>query len=181
MPTKVVDYYGEGSNFGANITYVYQGKARGLADTVYRVKDVDSDRFLVYLGDNLIPYDLKKFVDFKGSASILLAKVENPNRFGAAVIKDGNLVKLVEKPKEPISEYAVVGGLCFHQGSILHHIEVKPSWRGELEINYAIQGLITRGRKLIMKLLTAGGRTTGHRGTYSRLTSFCWSITPRGG
>ncbi|SAI84429.1 glucose-1-phosphate thymidylyltransferase, N-terminal fragment [Saccharolobus solfataricus] len=49
-PTRVVEYYGDGSKFGVRITYVYQGKARGLADAVYKVKDVVSDKFLVYLG-----------------------------------------------------------------------------------------------------------------------------------
>ncbi len=50
MPNKVVEYYGDGRSFGANITYVYQGKARGLADAVYKIKDVvKDDKFIVYL------------------------------------------------------------------------------------------------------------------------------------
>jgi len=139
-PKRVVDYYGDGSKFGVNITYVYQGKARGLADAVYKVKDVVSKKFLVYLGDNLVPYDLRKFMSFKGSASILLAKVDNPNRFGVAVIKENKVVKLVEKPKEPISDLALVGVYAFTD-EIFEVIEsLRPSWRGELEITDAIQG-----------------------------------------
>ncbi|MCQ4450398.1 MAG: glucose-1-phosphate thymidylyltransferase [Sulfolobales archaeon] len=162
-PNKVVEYYGDGSRFGVKITYVYQGKARGLADAVYRVKDViTEDRFLVYLGDNIVPYDdLSSFLSFKGSASILLAKVDNPNRFGVAVIKEGKVVKLVEKPKERISDLALVGVYGFTK-EIFDVIEdLKPSWRGELEITDAIQGLIDRGREVEYKIIEGWWKDTG--------------------
>ncbi len=93
-PMRVIEYYGDGTHLDVNIRYVYQGKARGLADAVYRVKDMVSDKFIVYLGDNIVPYNLAKFSKFYGSASILLAKVNNPNRFGVAVIKDGKVIKI---------------------------------------------------------------------------------------
>jgi glucose-1-phosphate thymidylyltransferase len=162
-PNKVVEYYGDGSRFGVKITYVYQGKARGLADAVYRVKDVIAeDRFLVYLGDNIVPYDdLSSFLSFKGSASILLAKVDNPNRFGVAVIKEGKVVKLVEKPKERISDLALVGVYAFTK-EIFDVIEdLKPSWRGELEITDAIQGLIDRGREVDYRIIDGWWKDTG--------------------
>jgi glucose-1-phosphate thymidylyltransferase len=162
-PNKVVEYYGDGSRFGVKITYVYQGKARGLADAVYRVKDViTEDRFLVYLGDNIVPYDdLSSFLSFKGSASILLAKVDNPNRFGVAVIKEGKVVKLVEKPKERISDLALVGVYGFTR-EIFDVIEdLKPSWRGELEITDAIQGLIDRGREVNYSIIDGWWKDTG--------------------
>ncbi|PVU72899.1 glucose-1-phosphate thymidylyltransferase [Sulfolobales archaeon SCGC AB-777_J03] len=162
-PNKVVEYYGDGSRFGVKITYVYQGKARGLADAVYKVKDViTEDRFLVYLGDNIVPYDdLSSFLSFKGSASILLAKVDNPNRFGVAVIKEGKVVKLVEKPKERISDLALVGVYGFTK-EIFDVIEdLKPSWRGELEITDAIQGLIDRGREVEYRIIEGWWKDTG--------------------
>lgn len=162
-PNKVVEYYGDGSRFGVNITYVYQGKARGIADAVYRVKDViTEDKFLVYLGDNIVPYDdLSSFLSFNGSASILLARVENPNRFGVAVIKEGKVVKLVEKPKERISDLALVGVYAFTR-EIFDVIEdLKPSWRGELEITDAIQGLIDRGREVEYKIINGWWKDTG--------------------
>ncbi len=162
-PNKVVEYYGDGSRFGVKITYVYQGKARGLADAVYRVKDViTEDRFLVYLGDNIVPYDdLSSFLSFKGSASILLAKVDNPNRFGVAVIREGKVVKLVEKPKERISDLALVGVYGFTK-EIFDVIEyLKPSWRGELEITDAIQGLIDKGREVDYKIIEGWWKDTG--------------------
>jgi len=162
-PNKVVEYYGDGSRFGVKITYVYQGKARGLADAVYKVKDViTEDRFLVYLGDNIVPYDdLSSFLSFKGSASILLAKVDNPNRFGVAVIREGKVVKLVEKPKERISDLALVGVYGFTK-EIFDVIEdLKPSWRGELEITDAIQGLIDRGREVEYRIIEGWWKDTG--------------------
>ncbi|WP_432518158.1 glucose-1-phosphate thymidylyltransferase [Saccharolobus islandicus] len=162
-PNKVVEYYGDGSRFGVNITYVYQGKARGLADAVYKVKDViTEDRFLVYLGDNIVPYDnLPSFLSFKGSASILLAKVDSPNRFGVAIIKDGKVIRLVEKPKEKISDLALVGVYAFTR-EIFEVIEnLKPSWRGELEITDAIQGLIDRGREVEYKIIDGWWKDTG--------------------
>jgi len=162
-PNKVVEYYGDGSRFGVKITYVYQGKARGLADAVYRVKDViTEDRFLVYLGDNIVPYDdLSSFLSFKGSASILLAKVDNPNRFGVAVIKEGKVVKLVEKPKERISDLALVGVYGFTK-EIFDVIEdLKPSWRGELEMTDAIQGLIDRGKEVEYRIIEGWWKDTG--------------------
>ena len=162
-PNKVVEYYGDGSRFGVKITYVYQGKARGLADAVYKVKDViTEDRFLVYLGDNIVPYDdLSSFLSFKGSASILLARVDNPNRFGVAVIKERKVVKLVEKPKERISDLALVGVYGFTK-EIFDVIEgLKPSWRGELEITDAIQGLIDKGREVEYRVIDGWWKDTG--------------------
>ncbi|QGA68533.1 glucose-1-phosphate thymidylyltransferase [Sulfolobus sp. E11-6] len=161
IPTKVTEYYGDGSRFGVEITYVYQGKARGLADAVYKVKDVVSDRFLVYLGDNIVSYDLRRFMEFNGSASILLAKVENPNRFGVAVVENRKVVKLVEKPKEPISNLALVGVYGFTR-DIFDIIEgLKPSWRGELEITDALQGLINRGKEVNYEIVEGWWKDTG--------------------
>ena len=87
-PTKVIEYYGDGSKFGVNITYYYQGKARGIAEAVYRVKDfTKDDRFVVFLGDNVILDDLNDMMKEDCDASILLAKVPRPEQFGVAVLK----------------------------------------------------------------------------------------------
>jgi glucose-1-phosphate thymidylyltransferase len=114
------------------------------------------------LGDNIVPYDdLSSFLSFKGSASILLARVDNPNRFGVAVIKEGKVVKLVEKPKERISDLALVGVYGFTK-EIFDVIEgLKPSWRGELEITDAIQGLIDKGREVNYSIIDGWWKDTG--------------------
>ncbi|MCH4816148.1 MAG: glucose-1-phosphate thymidylyltransferase [Saccharolobus sp.] len=160
-PMRVIEYYGDGTHLDVNIHYVYQGKARGLADAVYHVKDMVSDKFIVYLGDNIVPYNLAKFSTLDGSASILLAKVNNPNRFGVAVIKDGKVIKLVEKPKEPISDLALVGVYAFTR-DIFDVIEnLKPSWRGELEITDAIQSLIDKGKEVKYEIVDGWWKDTG--------------------
>ncbi|AHC51900.1 glucose-1-phosphate thymidylyltransferase [Sulfolobus acidocaldarius SUSAZ] len=162
-PEKVIEYYGDGSKFGIKVTYIYQGEARGLADAIYKVKDfVKDDNFIVYLGDNVVLEGLDKLVSFNSSASILLARVDNPNRFGVAVINNDNkVVRLVEKPKERISDLALVGVYAFTP-EIFHAIEkIKPSWRGELEITDAIQELINEGKEVSYSLIKGWWKDTG--------------------
>jgi glucose-1-phosphate thymidylyltransferase len=161
FPSKVVDYYGDGSKFGVKVKYVYQGRARGLADAVYRVKDLVRDRFLVYLGDNIVLQDLSSLLSFRTSAWILLSKVPNPSRFGVAVVREGRVIKVVEKPKEPISDLALVGVYAFTQ-EVFEVIEgLRPSWRGELEITDAIQALLDSGREVGYSLVEGWWKDTG--------------------
>lgn len=160
-PQRVVEYYGDGSWLGLRIRYLYQGRARGLADAVYRAKNLVGDRFIVYLGDNVVPYDIKRLLSFRGSASILLARVPNPQRFGVAVLKDNRVVRVVEKPREPISDLALVGVYGFTR-EVFDVLEgLKPSWRGELEITDAIQGLIDRGREVTYDVVDGWWKDTG--------------------
>ncbi len=163
MPNKVVEYYGDGSRFGVKITYVYQGRARGLADAVYKVRDLieEGEKFVVYLGDNLVNYDLKRFVSFDSNASILIAKVQDPSRFGVVVIEEGRVTKLVEKPKERISDLALIGVYGFDR-NVFDVIErLRPSWRGELEITDAIQGLIDGGFRVTYEVVDGWWKDTG--------------------
>ncbi|AWR95221.1 glucose-1-phosphate thymidylyltransferase [Acidianus brierleyi] len=161
-PEKVVEFYGDGSVFDINVTYIYQGEAFGLADAIYKAKDfVGNDRFVVYLGDNVVLDGLKNLINFNGEASILLAKVNNPNRFGVAVINEGKVIKLVEKPKEFISDLALVGVYAFTP-SIFNSIEkIKPSWRGELEITDAIQELLNEGKEVNYSIVEGWWKDTG--------------------
>jgi glucose-1-phosphate thymidylyltransferase len=142
-PRDVINYYGDGSKLGVNITYIYQGEAKGLADAVYKARDfIENNNFIVYLGDNIVLNGIKNMINFNGDASILLARVDKPNRFGVALINYGKIIKLIEKPKEFISDLALVGVYAFTPG-IFNYIErLKPSQRGEFEITEAIQALI---------------------------------------
>lgn len=164
-PTKVIEYYGDGATFGVNITYYYQGKARGIAEAVYRVRDfTKDDRFVVFLGDNVILDDLDSMITDQCDASILLAKVPKPEQFGVAELKDNKIIRLVEKPKEHISDYALVGVYIFGP-EIYSCIEsLKPSARGELEITEAIQLLIDRGMKLKYSIINGWWKDTGNPG-----------------
>lgn len=164
-PSKVIEYYGDGSKFGVNITYYYQGKARGIAEAVYRVRDfTKDDRFVVFLGDNVILDDLDGMMCPDSHASILLAKVPKPEQFGVAVLNGDTITRLVEKPKEHISDFALVGVYAFNS-EIFSCIEsLKPSARGELEITEAIQLLIDRGMTVKHSIIKGWWKDTGNPG-----------------
>ena len=154
FPELVREYYGDGSRFGVRVTYISQGKPLGIAHAVGLCRDfVGDDRFVVYLGDNLLQYGIgkyvRKFVEGDYDAFVLLKEVDDPSRFGVAEFGgDGRLVRLVEKPKEPPSNYALVG-VYFFKPIVFDIIRtLKPSWRGELEITDAIQRMLDGGYRV---------------------------------
>jgi len=166
-PDKVRGYYGDGSRFGVKITYIYQDEPKGIAHAVGLCKDfVGDEPFVVHLGDDLLKGGVKKFVDeFDKSAydgMVLLCKVEEPQRFGVAEIdKSGRLVRLVEKPKEPPSNYAL-SGIYFFRPVVFDMIKrLKPSWRGELEITEAIQLLLDGGHRVGYRFVEGWWKDTG--------------------
>jgi glucose-1-phosphate thymidylyltransferase len=148
FPELVKEYYKDGSSFGAKITYVYQGKPLGIAHAVGLCKDfVGNDKFIVYLGDNMLQDGIKQYLEEflkkNYDAMILLKEVENPSSFGVAEFDEkGNLVRLVEKPKVPPSNFALIGVYFFKPVVFGIIKELKPSWRGELEITDAIQTML---------------------------------------
>jgi glucose-1-phosphate thymidylyltransferase len=167
MPEKVKSHYGDGSKFGVNIKYIHQEKPSGIAQAVGLTEAfVNDSPFIVYLGDNLLKGGISKFVkEFKQKnydAMVLLCQVENPHQFGVAEFnKKGNLVKLIEKPKKPPSNFALTG-IYFFKPMIFKMIKkLKPSWRGELEITEAIQLLIDAGYKVGHKIVKGWWKDTG--------------------
>ena len=167
-PERVVEYYGDGSRLGLRITYIYQGYPYGLAHAVYIAKDfVGDESFVVYLGDNVLVEGIreyvKRFEESDADAMVLLARVPNPQRFGVAKFDErGRLVGLVEKPREPPSDYALVGVYFFRPPHIFRAIEaLKPSWRGELEITDAIQKLIDWGLRVDYAIVKGWWKDTG--------------------
>lgn len=166
-PEIVKEYYGDGSQFGVKTKYIYQGQPKGIAQAVSLCKEfVGNDSFVVYLGDNLLKGGIKTLTQqFKNSnpeAMILLCKVEAPERFGVARFNQkGELVQLVEKPKEPPSNYALTG-IYFFNPTIFDMIkQLKPSWRGELEITEAIQLLLDNGYNVEHKFVKEWWKDTG--------------------
>jgi glucose-1-phosphate thymidylyltransferase len=167
LPEKVKNHYKNGEEFGVSITYIHQEKPGGIAQAVSLVEDFVGDApFVVYLGDNLLKGKIADFVqEFRSAeqdAMILLCEVENPRQFGVAQFdKNGKLVRLVEKPKEPPSAYALTG-IYFLTPVIFKMIEhLRPSWRGELEITEALQGLLNTGRKVGYRFVTGWWKDTG--------------------
>ena len=144
----------EGPSGGMRVSYILQREPRGLAHAAQCAEDfVGEEPFLVYLGDNLLERGLKdiveRFNDDAPQALISLAPVEDPRRFGVAIVEDGEIKGLIEKPKEPPSNLAIVGAYIFDR-HIFEAIErIKPSWRGELEITDAIQRLIDDGYRVL--------------------------------
>jgi glucose-1-phosphate thymidylyltransferase len=165
-PEKVKNHYGDGSDFGVKLTYIYQGKPAGIAQAVDLCEDFVGDSpFVVYLGDNLFRGGIKalvqKFENSNTDAMVLLCKVKNPEKFGVARFEDGRLVELVEKPKQPPSDYALTG-VYFFKAIIFEIIkQLKPSWRGELEITEAIQMLIENGYRVGHDFVTGWWKDTG--------------------
>jgi len=154
FPELVREHYGDGSRFGCRITYIYQGKPLGIAHAVGICREfVGEEPFVVYLGDNLLQQGIKRYLDEFLSknydAFVLLKEVEDPRRFGVAEFDEkGRLVRLVEKPKVPPSNYALVG-VYFFKPVVFDVIkDIRPSWRGELEITDTIQLMLERGFKV---------------------------------
>jgi glucose-1-phosphate thymidylyltransferase len=169
---EVMAGLGDGSQFGAEITYIPQDAPLGLAHCVLIARDfLGDDDFVMYLGDNLLEQDLAAFVDaFEHSragdgapaAQILLKQVPDPHRFGVATLDDdGNVTELVEKPEDPPSDLALVGVYLFTDRIHDAVAGIDPSERGELEITDAIQWLLDQGERVRCELLTGWWIDTG--------------------
>ena len=163
---KVKEYYGNGEKFGVNVTYIEQDKPRGIAHAIRLCKEfVDSEKFLVFLGDNIIQKSISEFVDhFKKSnfdSTVLLCEVSNPSQFGIAEVRDGKIIKIIEKPKNPTSNLAVTG-IYLLTPKIFDVIdELKPSWRNELEITDALDILLKQNDNTSFELITDYWKDTG--------------------
>ncbi|MEO6570091.1 MAG: glucose-1-phosphate thymidylyltransferase [Ilumatobacteraceae bacterium] len=163
---------GDGSGFGAEITYIEQDAPLGLAHCVVIAREfLADDDFVMYLGDNLLEQDLAAFIaafeharttGAAPAAQILLKQVPDPQRFGIATLDaDGHVVQLVEKPEVPPSDLALVGVYLFTPRVHDAVAAIEPSPRGELEITDAIQWLIDEGEQVRCELLTGWWIDTG--------------------
>src|SRR6185369_9396095 len=139
---------GDGGAFGAHVTYIRQDAPRGLAHAVLVAEEfLKGGRFVMYLGDNLLQRGITSLVEeyerLGVDCEILLTKVPNPSAFGVAQLDGGGrVVKLVEKPKDPPSDLALVGVYLFDDYIFEAARAIRPSARGELEITDAIQWLV---------------------------------------
>ncbi|GIU90377.1 MAG: glucose-1-phosphate thymidylyltransferase [Acidimicrobiia bacterium] len=179
---EIVQRVGDGSQFGVEITYIPQEAPLGLAHCVLIAGDfLADDDFVMYLGDNMLQQDLRTFVDsFEAqrnrqpslheenvqppAAQILLAHVDDPRQFGVAALDArGDVVQLVEKPKDPPSDLALVGVYLFDRNIHDAVRAIEPSWRGELEITDAIQWLLDHGHRVAHEVLEGWWIDTGKK------------------
>ena len=163
---KVKEYYGNGKKFGVNITYIEQDEPRGIAHAISLCKKfVNNEKFLVFLGDNIIQKPITDFVEnFKNSdydATVLLCEVDNPSRFGIADIENKKILKITEKPKNPSSNLAVTG-IYLLTPLIFEIIDnLKPSWRNEFEITDALDNLLKQNNNISYETITDYWKDTG--------------------
>jgi glucose-1-phosphate thymidylyltransferase len=163
---EIRDAVGDGSAFGLEATYLPQAEPLGLAHAVLVAGEwLGDDDFVMYLGDNLLLQGLGEFVRgferHRPNAQIFLAAVPEPERFGVAVLEGDRVVRLMEKPKERISDLALVGVYLFDRTIHEAVSSVQPSWRGELEITDSIQHLIDHGRTVRAEMVTGWWKDTG--------------------
>ncbi len=163
---EIMEALGEGEAWGLKITYIPQEAPLGLAHAVKISKSfLGDDSFVMFLGDNLIKDGITSLVEEfslgQSNAQILLAKVKDPERFGVAELSDGKVVRLVEKPKEPASDLALVGVYMFDKTIWTAVDSIEPSWRNELEITDAIQYLIEHGSIVQPHIIEGWWKDTG--------------------
>jgi glucose-1-phosphate thymidylyltransferase len=157
---------GDGSQFGAAITYIVQDKPAGLAHAVLTAEEfIGGSPFVMYLGDNLLRDGLRglvsTFTEHEPDALILLTPVEEPEHYGVAELDGERIVRLVEKPKDPPSNLALVGVYLFQPAIFDAARALEPSWRGELEITEAIQALIDDGHRVQSEVVRGWWKDTG--------------------
>lgn len=157
---------GDGKRFGIKTTYLRQSAPLGLAHAV-KISEpfIRKDSFVMYLGDNLLRDGIHEFVDeFRSkrpNSQILLTKVQHPEEFGVAELRNGSVKRLEEKPKKPKSNLALVGVYMFDSHVFEAVNKIRPSKRNELEITDAIQYLIDKKYTVLPHIVKGWWKDTG--------------------
>jgi glucose-1-phosphate thymidylyltransferase len=140
-----------GKEFGLQqLSFAYQEGEGGIADALRLAEPwAKGDKICVVLGDNIIEGDMREaataFEQLEKGAMVLLKEVPDPERFGVPVFEQGRIVRIEEKPKKPLSSYAVIG-IYFYDGTVFDRIRtLKPSGRGEYEITDINNSYIAEG------------------------------------
>src|SRR3954453_3890440 len=157
---------GDGSRFGVRIEYIEQDAPLGLAHAVLTAEPFIGDSpFVMYLGDNLLRHGISDLVDeFRSNhpdALILLTPVSDPEHYGVAELDGDRVKRLVEKPKDPPSNMALVGVYMFTSSIFDAGKAIEPSGRGELEITDAIQHLVDSGLRVDSHVVHGWWKDTG--------------------
>ncbi len=166
---EIEEAVGDGSQFGLEITIIPQVAPLGLAHAVLTAEEFLGDSsFVMYLGDNLLRDGITGLVEeFRHNAPdamILLQHVDEPEHYGIAELDGDTVVKLVEKPKHPTSDLALVGVYLFTPAILDSAKAIQPSWRNELEITDAIQNMVDRGLRVEPHVVSGWWKDTGQVG-----------------
>jgi len=176
----VIELLGSGKDFGVEFTYKVQDEAGGIAQALGLARHfVNGDKCVVILGDNIFEDDItpyvKEFEEQKEGAKILLKEVPDPQRFGVPEFKDGKIIAIEEKPKEPKSNFAVTG-IYMYDSEVFEIIKtLKPSWRGELEITDVNNAYIKKGT-LTYNILKGWWTDAGTPESLFRANELCKNI-----
>jgi len=165
----IKEYLGDGSRYGARFTYIRQERRLGIAHAIHIsiANGFIEGPFVVYLGDNILAHGIEKYVESfitsEPDVYILLCKVKDPSRFGVAIIEDNKIVKLVEKPKQFLSDMAMIGIYFFRDPDLVEKAfsSLKLSWRGEYEITELIQWFIDHGYTVKYDIVTGWWKDVG--------------------
>lgn len=163
---EIREAVGDGSRWGIRVTYIEQDRPLGLAHAVKVARDFLQDTpFVMYLGDNILKSGIislvQEFQEEKPNSLILLTEVPNPQMFGVAELEGGRVINLIEKPKDPPSNLALVGVYMFDHNIFEAVDAIQPSWRNELEITDAIQYLVKKGYEVRSHMVTGWWKDTG--------------------
>ena len=164
--TEIREAAGDGERFGVSIEYIEQEAPLGLAHALLTAEPYLGDSpFVMYLGDNLLRDGIVELVDTfrteQPDALILLTPVPDPEHYGVAELDNGRVARLVEKPKEPKTDLALVGVYMFTSAIFDAARSIEPSWRDELEITDAIQTLVDRGLRVDPHIVHGWWKDTG--------------------
>jgi glucose-1-phosphate thymidylyltransferase len=163
---EIREVTGNGERFGVRITYILQDEPAGLAHAVLTAEPFLGDApFVMYLGDNLLQGGIgdlvRAFDEHAPDALILLTEVGDPENYGVAELQDGVVIRLVEKPKQPRTNLALVGVYMFTPAVHAAARAISPSARGELEITDAIQHLVDNGMRVDPHVVQGWWKDTG--------------------
>jgi glucose-1-phosphate thymidylyltransferase len=167
----ILELLGDGSEFGASLSYAIQEKSGGIAQALGLAKRFSNKHDVaVILGDNIFS-DKFDFSDFREGARVYLKEVPDPERFGVAKIHNDKLISIEEKPNIPLSNLAVTG-LYLYDSNVFDIINcLKPSLRGELEIT-DVNNQYIRDRKIDYKIIDGFWSDAGTHDSLYRASTF---------
>ncbi len=163
---QIREAMGDGSAFGAQLTYIRQDAPLGIAHAILCAREfLGDDAFVLYLGDNILMGGIhglvESFLTSGAAAGVVTRSVSDPRAFGVAEFRDGRLIRVVEKPEVPPTDLAVIGVYAFTSAVFDVIVQQRPSGRGELEIADTINGLLAAGLLVQSSITSAYWIDTG--------------------